>query len=108
MPGELGSPFFGVEFISCCSNLLWRLIVDKTPLKLAVFFFALPFGVLSPILRTGNLGDDISSIKSKSDFSSGLWYQYKKNQLDSILFDTTDKRFLIFICSPQYLFMFIL
>lgn len=47
-------------------------MVDSTPLKLAVFFLALPFGVLSPVLRTGNLGDDISSMKSKSDFSSVL------------------------------------
>ena len=46
--------------------------MDSTPLKLAVFFLALPFGVLSPVLRTGNLGDDISSMKSKSDFSSVL------------------------------------
>lgn len=73
MLGELDSLFFGLEFISCCSNRLWRRIVDRTPLKLAVFFLALPFGVLSPVLRTGNLGDDISSMKSKSDFSSGLF-----------------------------------
>lgn len=76
------SIFFGLELISCCSNLRCRNIVDSTPLKLAVFFLALPFGVLSPVLRTGNLGDDISSMKSKSDFSSVL--NKNTNGIDTI------------------------
>lgn len=71
-PGELGSDFLGLELFSCCSCLRCRSIFDSTPLKLAVFFLALPLGVLSPALLTGNLGEAISSIKSKSDFSFGL------------------------------------
>jgi hypothetical protein len=37
-----------------------------------VFFLALPLGPPSPVLLGVNFGADISSMKSKSDFSSGL------------------------------------
>jgi hypothetical protein len=47
-------------------------ILDSTPSKLVVFFLALPLGPPSPVLLGVNFGADISSIKSKSDFSSGL------------------------------------
>jgi hypothetical protein len=47
-------------------------MLDNTPSKLVVFFLALPLGPPSPILIGVNFGADISSIKSKSDFSSGL------------------------------------
>jgi hypothetical protein len=40
-----------------------------------VFFLALPLGPPSPVLLGVNFGADISSIKSKSDFSSGLQHE---------------------------------
>jgi hypothetical protein len=45
-----------------------------------VFFLALPLGPPSPDLLGVNFGADISSIKSKSDFSSGLQHESSNGQ----------------------------
>ena len=47
-------------------------ILESIPSKLVVFFLALPLGPPSPVLLGVNFGADISSMKSKSDFSSCL------------------------------------
>lgn len=50
-------------------------ILESIPSRLVVFFLALPLGPPSPVLLGVNFGADISSIKSKSDFSSGLQHE---------------------------------
>jgi hypothetical protein len=57
---------------SISASILCLRILESTPSKLVVFFLALPLGPPSPVLLGVNFGADISSIKSKSDFSSGL------------------------------------